>query len=339
MQKNATIKDIAKTLGISIATVSRALQNSPNIKPETKRLVLQMAKELNYSPNPIALSLRENKTKSIGVLVPEIGNDFFSKTIGGIEDAAHSRNYQVIICQSHEQLSLEKQQLQHMLQKRVDGIVLSVSQQTNEYEHIYELQKKEIPFVLFDRVMKEVDSNRVVADDYSGAFEGTEHLIQNGYKRIAHITMSKFLSIVQNRFGGYRDALKKHKLPINNALVKYCGYDIEANKEIIRSLFSGQQKPDAVLVVADRLARITIEVLREMKIKIPEQVGLVAFSDNALSGLLQPALTTVNQPCFEMGRQAANMLIDSIENPNRAIMSVQLKTMLTIRESSSKRRN
>jgi LacI family transcriptional regulator len=338
MDKVITIKDIAKALGISIATVSRALQGSTNIKPATKEKVLQLAKELNYSPNPIALSLRDSKTKTIGVIVPEIANNYFSKTIAGIEDAAYSRGYYVMIFQSHEQLALEKSLLKHMMQRRVDGIILSVSQQTETYNHIEELQERQLPFVLFDRVMKEIDTNKVVVNDYYGSFEATEHLIKNGYKRIAHVTMSKFLSITQNRLNGYKYALKKYKLPFAASMIKYCDFEMDTIKKAIKELFAGRQKPDALLVLSERLAIATLEVLRELKIKVPEQVGIVAFSDNPLSAFLQPALTTVSQPCFEVGKQAANMLIDSIEQHKTAPVLIQLNTILTVRDSSRRKK-
>jgi DNA-binding LacI/PurR family transcriptional regulator len=337
MNKTATIKDIARALNISIATVSRALQGSTNIKPETKEKVLQLARELNYSPNPIALSLRDSKTKTIGIIVPEIANNFFSKTIAGIEDAAYARGYHVMICQSHEQLHLEQSLLKHMLQKRVDGMILSVSQQTASYEHIEQMSERKIPFVLFDRVMKEVDTNKVVVDDYTGSFEATQHLIDHGCRRIAHITMNKFLSITQNRMNGYKDAMKKNKLRVAAGFIRHCDFDIETAKKSVKDLFSGKQKPDALFVASERLALITLQVLHELKIKIPQQVAVVAFSDNPLSSFLQPSLTTVSQPCFEIGLQAANLLIDSIEQPNKPTMTVQLKTMLEVRGSSRRK--
>ncbi len=219
-----------------------------------------------------------------------------------------------------------------------DGIILSVSQQTENFSHIVELQERQLPFVLFDRVMKEIDTNKVVVNDYTGSFEATEHLIKNGYKRIAHVTMSKFLSITQNRLNGYKDALKKYKLPTSAAMIKYCNFEMITIKKAIKELFAGRRKPDALLVVSERLAIATLELLQELKIKVPEQVGIVTFSDNPLSAFLQPALTTVSQPCFEMGQQAANMLIDSITRPEKPTMLVQLKTILTVRESSRRKR-
>lgn len=335
-QHNVTIKDIAQQLKLSVSTVSRALRNSTEIKPATRQLVRELAAELNYSPNPIALSLKEKKSRIIGVIVPEIANNFCAATIAGIEDIAYSKGYHVIIFQSHEKLDREVINTQLLLSRRIEGLIISLSNETNSLGHIHEIIDKGIPVVMFDRVSDEISTHKVVVNDYYGAYKATEHLIQEGYHRIAHLTISRFLSITQKRLNGYTDALKKYDIPFNKEWVAHCSFDSSEIERSIRRLFSGPDRPNAILASVERLATSCMNVLKEMDLRIPEDVALVGFSDNPINHLLSPALTSVRQPTFDIGQKAAELLIELIEtsSPLKKYKTVQLETTLDIFDSS-----
>jgi len=337
-QHNVTIKDIAQKLKLSVSTVSRALRDSSEIKPATRQIVRELATELRYSPNPIALSLKEKKSKIIGVIVPEIANNFCAATIAGIEDIAYSKGYHVIIFQSHEKFEREVINTQLLISRRIEGLIVSLSNETHSLTHIREIMNKGIPVVMFDRVSDEICTHKVVVNDYYGAYKATEHLIQEGYHRIAHLTISDFLSITQKRLNGYSDALKKYDIPLRKDWVVHSNFDIPETERSIRRLFSGPEKPNAILASVERLAMICMNVLKEMSLRIPEDVALVGFSDNPFNHLLAPALTSIRQPTFDIGQQAAELLLDLIENVNGnpRYKTVQLETSLDIQASSQR---
>lgn len=337
-QHNVTIKDIAQQLKLSVSTVSRALRDSSEIKPATRQIVRELAAELRYSPNPIALSLKEKKSKIIGVIVPEIANNFCAATIAGIEDIAYSKGYHVIIFQSHERFEREVINTQLLMSRRIEGLIVSLSNETHSLTHIREIMGKGIPVVMFDRVSDEISTHKVVVNDYYGAYKATEHLIQEGYHRIAHLTISEFLSITQKRMNGYSDALKKYDLPVRNDWIVHCNFDFPEIERSIRKLFSSPDKPNAILASVERLATICMSVLKEMNLRIPEDVALVGFSDNPINHLLAPPLTSIRQPTFDIGQQAAELLLNLIENKSGSprFKTVQLETSLDIQASSQR---
>lgn len=329
-----TIKDIAKALNLSTSTVSRALRDSYEINPETKRLVLEYAEKLNYRPNPIALSLKENRSRSIGIIVPEIANHFFSQAINGIEAIAYNRGYHVVIFQSHESYEREVVNVQHIITRRVDGLLISLSGHTTDVSHLRELSEMGMPIVLFDRITDEIDTHKVVADNYEGAFKAVEHLILRGRKRIAVIASPPWLSITQERLAGYKAALEKHSLPIDESLIRYCDFGVDEASKTIEQLL--HFKPDAFFIGSDRLALGCLAALKERKINIPKDIALLGFTNLSVAGLLAPPLTVVSQPAFEMGHTAADLLLDLIEKKQRALpfQTIKLPTQLIIRESS-----
>ena len=265
-----TIKDIAKALNFSTSTVSRALRGSYEISAETKKLVLEYAEKMNYRPNPIALSLKERRSRAIGVVVSEIANNFFSQAINGIESIAYNRGYHVIITQSHESAEREKVNVEHHASRSVDGLLISLSNETTDLSYLKELHEKGLPIVFFDRITDEIDTHKVTANNYLGALHATEHLIFQGFKRIAHITNSLSLSITTERLNGYTEALRKHNIPFNESLVKYCshgGMILEEIKEAIEELFKGKTKPDAVFCASDRITTLCFGVLKNLKPK------------------------------------------------------------------------
>ncbi|TCJ14213.1 LacI family transcriptional regulator [Flaviaesturariibacter flavus] len=337
--ESATIKDIAKALNLSTSTVSRALRGSYEISSETKKQVLEYAEKINYRPNPIALSLKERRTRAIGVVVSEIANNFFSQAINGIESIAYNRGYHVIITQSHESQEREKVNVEHMAARGVDGLLISLSSESEDISYLKELHDKGMPIVFFDRVSKEIETHTVIADNYWGSFHATEHLVYQEFKRIAHITSSPHLSITRERLEGYRDALAKHNVPFREELIKYCphgGMKVSEMEDAITALMKGKQKPDAIFTAGDRLTMTAFGILKRMKQK--KELGFTGFTNTAVGDLFSPTLTVIRQPAFEIGQTAIEFLIQMIESrrPVTEFQDKVLETELVIRESSRK---
>ncbi|AFK02248.1 transcriptional regulator, LacI family [Emticicia oligotrophica DSM 17448] len=331
-----TIKDIAKALNLSTSTVSRALRGSYEINAETKKMVLEYADKVNYSPNPIALSLKENKSRTIGVIVPEIANNFFSQAINGIEDVANKRGYHVVIFQSHESYEREIKNVQHIIARKVDGLLISLSGQTENVSHLLDIQAKKLPLVLFDRVSEKIEAHKVVADNFDGAFKATEHLILSGRRRIAHVTSPSLLSISQERLMGYKTALEKYQIPYDESFVKYCGFEPEEAQKLIFNLIENQ-KPDAIFTTSDRLALDCFSALKELGISVPDKLSFIGFTNLKVAHLLAPSLSTIVQPAFEIGQTAAELLVDLIEKKQRNaehLKTIKIPTEMVIRKSS-----
>jgi LacI family transcriptional regulator len=337
--ESATIKDIAKALNLSTSTVSRALRGSYEISAETKKQVLEYAEKINYRPNPIALSLKERRSRAIGVVVSEIANNFFSQAINGIESIAYNKGYHVIITQSHESQDRERVNVEHLAARGVDGLLISLSSESVDISYLKEMHEKGLPIVFFDRVTDEIDTHTVTANNYLGAFHATEHLIYEGYKRIAHLTGSIYLSITKERLEGYKDALEKHGLPFNESLVRYCthgGMIITEVEDALASLFKPKTKPDAIFAGGDRLTLACYGLVKEMKLK--KETGFIGFSNTGVGNLFSPALTVIRQPAAEIGQSAIEFLIQIIES-KRPVTEFQhrvLETELIIRDSSKK---
>ncbi len=331
-----TIKDIAKALNLSPSTVSRALRGSYEINPQTKQLVLDYAAKMHYYPNPIALSLKGSKSKAIGVIVPEIAHSYFSQVINGIEEVAYKRGYHVVIFQSLESYEREVISIENMMARRVDGVLISISSYTIDFAHLQKLRDNQFPVVLFDRITDEIDTFKVVADNFAGAFAATEHLISTGRRRIAHITSLPWLSITQERLEGYKSALAKYDIAFDESLVKYCSFDAGEITMAIKSLLALTDSPDAFLSMADRLTLSCLTNLKEMGINIPTDISLVGFSNLTVAHLLDPPFSTVVQPAFETGQTAAQLLLDWIEKKDKNVdfNTKKLPMKLLIRKSS-----
>jgi LacI family transcriptional regulator len=338
-----TIKDIAKALGLSTSTVSRALRDSYEISPETKKVVLEYAKEINYRPNPIALSLKEKRSRSIGIVISEIANSFFSQAINGMESIAHEQDYNVIITQSRESYDKEVSSLQFLASRSVDGCIISVSTETKDFSHITDLNDRGLPIVCFDRVIDGMEAHKVFADNFKGSYDATNHLIKNGYKRIANLSNAEALSISKERLAGYRKALEDNNIAFDESLVKYCAHGGMLYEEVddaMNSILKLKQKPDAIFACADKLTTNCMRFCKTKGIKIPDDIAVVGFSNLDLTELLSPSLSVVRQPAFEMGRVAAELLIKSIES-KRAVTDFEdrmLPTELLVRESSAKKK-
>jgi len=337
-----TIKDIAKALGLSTSTVSRALRDSYEISSETKDRVLAYAKEMNYRPNPIALSLKEKRSSSIGVLVSEIANSFFSQAINGIESVAQEKGYNVIIAQSKEDFNREVSALHYLASRSVDGILISVSAGTSNFSTINDLYLRGMPLVSFDRVVDHLNMHKVKVDNYKGGYDATQHLIKNGYKKIACIASSAYLSISEERVAGYKDALIEKKIGVDENLIDYClhsGLIYEEVEAIMDKFMKQKNKPDAILACSDKITTNIMRYCQDKKIKIPEKIALLGFSNLDLTDLLTPSLSVVKQPAAEMGRIAAELLIKMIESkrPTTSFEEVILPTELFRRASSAKK--
>jgi LacI family transcriptional regulator len=313
MFEPVTLKDIAKALDLSTSTVSRALRDTHEISAATKKLVLDYAKEINYKPNPIALSLKEKRSKSIGVVVSEVANSYFSQAINGIESIAYDRGYHVIISQTHESYEREIINVNHLASRSVDGLLISVSSLTEDISHLKNLHDKGLPIVFFDRIAEEINTHKVTSNNQKGAFDATEHLIKSGFKRIAHLTSSSQLSITKERLSGYKNALKANNIEVNESLIKYCSHGGMIYEEIelaIKDLMAQQEKPDAIFVGGDRICNGCLTVLKKLKIS---NISLAGFSNSDVLDLFSPSLTSVRQPAFEIGQLATEMLLQLIE--------------------------
>jgi LacI family transcriptional regulator len=338
-----TIKDIAKALGLSTSTVSRALRDSYEISPETKKLVLEYAEKLNYRPNPIALSLKERRSRSIGVIVCEIANSFFSQVINGIESIAHDNGYNVIIAQSRESFDRELMNLQYLTSRSIDGLIVSVSTETNDFSNFRQLHEKGLPLVFFDRIVDEINTHKVIADNFKGAYDATAHLIKNGYERIAILANAQVLSITKERLAGYKAALRDNNVDVSDSMIKYChhgGMIFSEVDDAVKSLLKMKQMPDAIFASADKLTTGCLRILKSKDIDVPNEIALAGFSNSDLSELLNPPLTVIKQPAFEMGEAATEFLLQLIESkrPVTDFETRVLPTELLIRESTKKKK-
>jgi LacI family transcriptional regulator len=316
MFEPVTIKDIAKALGLSTSTVSRALRDTHEISAATKKIVLAYAKEINYQPNPIALSLKERRSKSIGVVVSEVANSYFSQAINGIESIAYDRGYHVIISQTHESYAREVINVQHLASRSVDGLLVSLSSETTDISHLTSLHERGLPIVFFDRVADEINTHKVIANNEKGAYEATAYLIKSGYKRIAHLTSSSHLSISIERLSGYEAALRDNGLAVNPLYIKHClhgGMLQEETETAIKELMALRDKPDAIFVAGDRLSTGCLSVFKKLKIEVPGDMVIAGFSNSDVLDLFNPSLTSVRQPAFDIGKLATEMLLKLIE--------------------------
>jgi LacI family transcriptional regulator len=306
------IKQLARQLNLSISTVSRALNDSYDISQQTRKKVLELAKKLNYQPNPHASSLRKHKSKTIAVVVPEIANNFFALAINGIQSAAREKGYHVLIYVTSESDKIESETLKHLQNGRIDGLLISVSNKTVDDENLRSIQEQGIPVVFFDRVRDDFKTAKVTTDDFESGFKAAEHLIQQGCKRIAYLQISKKLSIGMNRMKGYQEALKQYKLPENKKLIVDCVDDRQRNHALIEALLKSKDKPDGIFASVEHLAITAYQVCKDLKLNIPKDVKIISFSNLESASLLHPSLTTITQPAFEIGKQAATLLLKAL---------------------------
>lgn len=330
------LKQLAKELNLSISSVSKALRDSHEISIATKNAVLAKAKELNYQVNPFASSLRKQKSKTIAVVIPEVANNFFALAINGIESIAQEKGYHVLIYLTHEDMQKEVAITKLLQNGRVDGIMMSLSSETSDITHLLELKEKEIPLVFFDRVAEQIESPKVTTDDYNSGMKATEHLVENGCKRIAFLSMSQNLSISTKRMNGYTEALKKSGIKQESNLIISCNGDDTVNYEVIRKLLTRQKRPDGIFASVEKLAISTYEICKQLKLTIPKDIKIISFSNLQTAALLHPSLTTITQPAYEIGREAASLLFKLVEKKghNFLLEKTVLKSSLIARNST-----
>jgi LacI family transcriptional regulator len=331
------LKDLAKALNISVSTVSKALRDSYEISNETKKKVIAKAQQMGYNPNPYAGFLRNNKSKTIAILIPELTNNYFIQAISGAETIAQENNYHILIYATNDNKEKEASILNHLINGRVDGVLMSVSSNTSQYNHIEELIRNGIPIVFFDRICHEIETAKITTNDFASGFTATEHLIQTGSKRIAYLSISEHLSIDHKRKQGYLEALNKHDIQTDKELIIQCSDDEKSNTEKIRKLLTGKKRPEAIFASVEKLALTTYHLCKELKIRIPQDLKIISFSNLRTADLLNPSLTTITQPAFEIGKEAASILFKYLAKRKSLIPNenIVINSKLTIRDSTN----
>ncbi len=332
---HVTIKTLAKQLKLSPGTISKALRDSHEISAATKKRVLDLVHKLNYVPNPYASSLRKRKSKTIAVVLPEVADSFFSLAINGIESVAQEKGYHVLIYLTHEKFTKEQAILEDFNSGRVDGILLSISRETTNSRHIQQLQSTGVPVVLFDRVAEDVVSGKVTTDDFDSGYKATRHLLENGCRHIVFLSISNSLAISNKRMQGYKKALSEY--PNQTSSVMLCSDNAAGDVKALKKLMGKKKRPDGIVVSVEKLAITAYHACQELGLNIPGDVKVIAFSNLATAFLLNPSLTTVTQPAFEMGKRAASLLFRTLEKKGDASLreTIILPSTLTIRQSTS----
>lgn len=347
MKKKTTISDIAKELNVTASTVSRALGDHPRISDSTKEAVWEMVKKLNYQPNNIASALRKGKSNIIGVIVPTSDRQFFASFIRGIEEIIRNEGYRLMICQSDDQFQKERASIDTLLNVRVDGIIASVAKETTDISAFKKITSQGVPLVLYDRVIESMDVNLVVTDDFLGAYNGVTHLIEQGCKRIAHFAGKQHINIYQNRLNGYLQALREHNLPVDDELIIESDlirdtYSIlNTGRRMGKKLSEMQHPPDAIFSSSDFAAMGAIQILKEKKVKIPDEIALVGYSNDFSASVIEPSLTSLDQHTIQMGNIAARHFLNQVDSipKNFTPQKTSLKPELIIRESSLRKRD
>ena len=330
-----TMKDIARELGISVSTVSRALKDSPRISAERRAMIQQYAREHNFTPNVLAESLRHSKVqpiKMIGVIIPEFTHFYFSSVLAGIEEEASARGYLIIVALSGESYEREVRICQSFCEKKVCGIIVSQAKDTHRYDHFERLMEAGVPLVFYDRICTGVNASRVVVDDYMGAFNAVTHLIETGCKRIAFYGSAPTLEISKNRFNGYKDALLKHGLKFDESITRIC--DNRADAEAITpELLQGDNIPDGFFAVNDDTAIGILYTAKRMGFRVPDDVSICGFTNGQRAVACDPMLTTVEQRGVKVGEEAADILIDQVEGilPRDKVERRVVRTRLVVR--------
>ncbi|MFL9845368.1 LacI family DNA-binding transcriptional regulator [Flavobacterium rhizosphaerae] len=338
MKRKVTLKQIARELDVSISTVSKSLRNSPEISEDTRQKVQAFAKLYNYRPNNIALSLKNKKTKTIGIIIPEIVHHFFATVIGGIEQVANENGYNVIVCLSNESFDKEVINMEMLATGSTDGFIMSLSKETEQkkdFHHIQEVINQGMPVVMFDRVTNDVLCDKVIIDDQMAAYEAVDYLIGKGFKKIALVTTVDYVSVGKLRTDGYINALHDHDMAVDDTLIVKIE-DIEHCEEPIAALLK-TQKPDAIFAVNELFAVTCIKQANKIGIKVPDDLSVIGFTDGIISQYSSPSITTVSQNGEVMGGRAAKMLIDrlELEEENELYKTELIETHLVERESTT----
>jgi DNA-binding LacI/PurR family transcriptional regulator len=335
-KSHVSLKDLAHRIGVSISTVSRALNNHPDISPEMTEKVRKLAAELNYTPNPLAMGLLKQATRLIGVIVPDLVTHFYSSIISGIESVAEEQGYYILIASSNETILKEIKAVENLLKTRVEGLIVCLSQETKNYDHFDRLVKNQIPLVFFDRVCLTDQVSSVVVDNMAAARQITQHLHKNGYRRIAYISGPDHLNISMERTLGYLSGLESCGLEFQPELLEKCNLCSGDAIEATARLLSLPERPDAIFGINDTVAFAAMKEIKRQGYRIPEDVALVGFTDEFHSTVVDPALTSITHPTFEMGKEAARLFFKQIEYQETKPEQVVLNAQMVIRKSSIK---
>lgn len=336
MEKQTTIKDIAIALRLSTSTVSRALRDAADIKTDTKQAVKALAEELQYQPNRVALSLLNRQTHTIGVIIPNL--DYVLATmVKGIDEVALEAGYTVMVCQSDESYGREMVNSKRMLESLVDGFLVSVSSETKVYEHIKKIQGKKLPLVLFDRVSNHIRAPKVRLDNIDGGMQATNHLLEQGYKRIAILAGPENLNISNKRLEGYLLALKQHGIRPDKDLIIHCDFNREYAYEATKELLNMRRRPDAICTISDRMAIGAMLAIKEKGLNMPNDIGLVGFNNEPVTSLVTPTISSVELYAYEMGKATARLFIEMLHSDeDRSDEEIVIKPKLFVRESSQR---
>ena len=337
--KEVTLKQIAENLGISITTVSKALKNYPDVSKKTKALVKEEAKKLHYKPNVFAVNLRTQRSKTVGLIIPEVVHHFFSSVINGIIEQAEKKGYLVIILQSNESSKLEKKQIDLLISKRVDGIMISLASTTTDISHLQEVKELAIPLVMFDKISKLISCSKIIINDREAAYTATKHLIDTGCRRIAHFRGALLPQNSIDRFLGYKKALEDHGITYDSSLVYICDrVDYENGISAAKQLLKDHDDVDGIFAITDLVAIGAISVLNEKGIKVPDDISIMGFSNWFISSAITPSLSTVDQPGYEMGKRTFKTLRKEMKAKRDGVsfepITEVLKTALIKRNST-----
>jgi Transcriptional regulators len=329
------IKVLAQQLQLSVSTISKALRDSHEISDETKKKVLELATSLNYVPNPYASSLRRKKSKTIAVVLPEVADNFFSLAINGIQSVAETKGYHVLIYLSHEKFSNEKNILQDFQSGRVDGVLISISSETNTADHIMNLQAQDIPVVFFDREQETIEAAKVTTNDFDCGRLAARHLLERGCHRPAFLSISKSLPICRNRMEGFVTALRDAGISKKDIQVVYC-MEATMHKQV-KELLQQPNRPDGLIASVEKIVTPVYLACHELRIHIPADVKVIAFATLDTAPILDPALTTITQPAFEIGKAAAGLLFKGIEKQHFNLQHERLVIPSVLIERASTR--
>ncbi|MEO5889785.1 MAG: LacI family DNA-binding transcriptional regulator [Ferruginibacter sp.] len=331
-----TIKTLAKELNLSVSTISKAIRDSHEISTSTKKRVNELVEKLNYVPNPYASSLRQRNSKTIGVVLPEIVDSFFAQAINGIESVAQEKGYHVLIYLTHENLEKEKMILKDFESGRVDGVLMSVSRETKQAGHIYELMDKGVPLVFFDRVFEDIETTKITTDDYESAHAATEHLLNAGCRQILFLSFSSSLSISNKRLNGYKNALLEKGLKVTDKNILSFNNQSKIDYLLLKRKLMSRTRPDGILASVEKLAITIYQACGDLQLRIPEDIQVISFSNLETASFLNPPLTTITQPAFEMGKTAASVLVKALGRKKFELQKeeIVIPSILVVRRST-----
>lgn len=335
-KKVVRIKDIAKILNISTSTVSRALRDTHDVSPYTRKQVLEVASKLGYKANVHAAALASGSTKNIVVVIPFITNYYFSTVISGIQETAYNNGYNIVLMLTNDSSTREKYLMENLAISNWDGLLISISADTSNKDYFEHLINKGIPIVFFDRVFEDLETSKVLQDDFSGAFRATDYLITKGYRRIAHFAGNEHLSITQSRLSGYKAALKKHRISVNPEWIFYSGFSQQSGEDDMEKVLRLKDRPNGIFAVNDRRAVGAIIAIKRNGLLVGKDIGVIGFTNDPISTIIEPSLSTIEEPAFEIGKQSCELLIKHIKNKAFSPRKIVLSGSLIERDSTQR---